>query len=256
MKKNLQITSIALALALVATPAFAQVGSTGDVRLDGPVKIDARMNFQAEMHEDRLEKQKEMRAIQNTMIDLKEDRMDIMKENKTELEAKFDAKREEMHALKEKLQSATTQEEKDAIKAEFSSNREEFKAEVKSTRASNRDEIKAKTAEVQSLRHEVFGKIYGAMIERLETLASRISSRIEKVAAEGHDVSLSKESLATAYAEINLAKADFLTLSDLDDKKNKEVAVSMKTHLRLAHQALAKAVSEIKISISSSVSIQ
>ena len=250
MKKSLQITTFALALALVATPVFAEVDSSTDLRLDGPDKIETRINMGVDIRDDMFKKQEAVREMKGEVMEYKDDRLEMMKENKSELNEKFEAKREEMESLKSRIHDATTQEEREAIKIEAKTTRDEFKTEIKETRETNRAEIKAKTAEIKALRHEVIGKMYGAMIERLATLSDRVNSRLEKFAANGYDVSDAKAALSTANTEIALAKADFVQLSDIDDDTNKKLAESMKSHLRLAHDSLVKAVVALKANVS------
>lgn len=247
MKKYLQVSTFAFALALIAAPAFAQVGSSTDHPFDpvrGP-KIEGRFDARVDMKQ----KREEAHEIKSSIMDAKEDRMDMMKENKAEMEAKFEARKAEMEALKVKLDAATTPEEKASIKAEFESARAEFKTDVKSERKENRVEVRAQTAHIKSLRLEAVATIHGAMIERMEKLSDRIGSRIEKLAAEGKDVVEAKAQLAVAVSEIALAKADHAALvaSGSIEKGSKEIALSMKTHLKLAHDAFMKAVASLKV---------
>lgn len=246
---------LALALALVASPAFAEVGSNVDVRLDGPVKADFRMDARLDSRASIGEKREEAREMKGKIMDMKEDRMSTMKENKAEMDAKFDARKAELEALKVKLDAATTAEEKAAIKAEFEATRADFKADVKTERKENRSEVRAQTSQIKALRVQAVTTVYGAMIERMEKLSARIDSRIEKLSTEGKNVAEAKASLSIAASEIVLAKADHakLSLSTSVEKADKEIMTSMKAHLKLAHEALMKAVSSLKIDSSASL---
>lgn len=252
MKKYLKIGVFALAITLVATPAFAEVGSVVNVKLDGPASVNARFDVRADMKKDRVE----IRDIKEKIDFTREDRRNTERENKAEMDEKFEDRRSDTDALKVKFDSATTPEDKASIKAEFETSRGDFKDDVKTTREENRAEVRAKTAEIQSLRAEAITKVYSAMIERLEKLSLRITSRIEKLVAEGQDMTAVKASLSIASSEIALAKADFAKLSTTTasgEKANKEIIVSMKTHLKLAHEAMVKALGEVKGARTSSV---
>ncbi|MBX4206417.1 hypothetical protein KW784_01375 [Candidatus Parcubacteria bacterium] len=99
------------------------------------------------------------------------------------------------------------------------------------------------------------GKILLATIERLEKIATRLDSRIAKVKTAGGSTVASEGFLAEARVHLSEAKAEMAAFSSIDISGSKlsenlakvrSAASTIKEHLRLAHQALAKATAALK----------
>jgi chromosome segregation ATPase len=99
------------------------------------------------------------------------------------------------------------------------------------------------------------GKKLLATIERLEKLADRIESRIEKVEALGGNASTSERFLAEARAHLSEARVALEAFSSVDlsgtrlaenFERVRAAALEVKEHLRLAHRNLVNAILSLK----------
>jgi len=140
-------------------------------------------------------------------------------------------------------------------KASSTERRAEIKTNIEERKASST----AKRIELQqSIAKRMAGhasQMFSAMIERLEKLAERIQSRVDKVKAEGGVTTESERFLADAKIDIEQAKTSLRLFASIDlsaDKlrdnftKIREVGTEIKGHLKEAHQSLVKAIRALK----------
>ena len=99
------------------------------------------------------------------------------------------------------------------------------------------------------------GKKLLATIERLERIASRVESRIEKVETLGGNATTSTGFLAEARAHLSEARIALEAFSSVDLSATKlsenfervrAAAAEVKEHLRLAHRSLVDAIRSLK----------
>jgi hypothetical protein len=110
----------------------------------------------------------------------------------------------------------------------------------------------------QNIAHrqaEQAGKKLMATIERLEGIASRVESRIEKVEAVGGNASTSIGFLAETRTHLSEARIALEAFSSVDLSSNnlsenferiRAAGAEIKEHLRLAHQSLVNATRSLK----------
>ena len=238
MKNKTYIMVVALALTLVASPAFAQ-GVSKD-KVDAEKKVD---NFRKESREEI----KDIRVEARKEIEVKKgDIKDTVQENRDEMEAKRQAFQTEMESLRKKIENAKTPEERDLLKKEYDLKFKQFKTEVKDVKAENHVEVKAKISDVKAIHVEAISKVYFAAIDRMGKIVDRAVSRSEKLTAEGKDMTQANASLVVAKDEVTAAKNDFAKLSTVSETDRKQLIVSIKTHLQNAHFAVSKAISVMK----------
>lgn len=155
-------------------------------------------------------------------------------------------------------------------RADMDLRRETMRAQAEAKRA----EVKAKVETRQvELKEEVVEKKLGntarvmsATIERLENIASRISSRIEKIKARGGETADAERYLAEAKSNIGSAKLSVAALASVelsgetikeDFERIRSVASEVREYLRSAHENLMLSVralnsSEVKVETSTS----
>ncbi len=147
-------------------------------------------------------------------------------------------------------------EERKASTTERIQERKASSTEKRASSTEKRLEMKGEILKRQAGRTE---KMLGQMIEHMDRLASRIASRIEKVKAEGKDVSESEGFLAEGRVHLTEARTSLSTFSSLVLSKDnigdiRVGASGVKNHLRLAHQSLVKAINSLKIGFNKATS--
>jgi chromosome segregation ATPase len=166
------------------------------------------------------------------ITDMRVERKDMMEGNKEELEAGREA-----------IKNASPEDRPALLEAQ------------KEKREAFRGEFKEKTKEIIEARVHFAANLYQMVIVRLEQIADRLDSRIEKLTAEGKDMTNAESAVDEARKHIANAKtaAEEITvvLESLTDKsgffeENKEKIAEIRSELKLAHQSLKKAVEAIK----------
>jgi len=170
----------------------------------------------------------------------KRNTIEDMRDSRKEL---FDDRKSDIDAGREAIKDASDDDRPGLIE-EQKEKREEFK-----------EEIKDKTKEIIEARVKFAATLYTMTIERLQQIADRISSRIDKLVAEGKDMTSAKASLVEARTHIEKAQTAAneikLALESLTDKSgffqaNREKIAEIRSELKLAHQALLTAVKAMK----------
>ncbi len=124
---------------------------------------------------------------------------------------------------------------------------EERRAEVRTAVQENRLELRRDVVE-RKLANTV--RVMSATVERLESIANRIASRIEKFKARGANTSESERYLAAARANLSDAGVaiEALASAELSDETIREnferiraLAANVREHLRSAHTNLMMA---------------
>ncbi len=134
---------------------------------------------------------------------------------------------------------------------------------VKAKVAEKRVEIKAQLVARAKANIEQFARVLTAAIEREQKLSERVASRIDKLAADGKEVSAAEASLTVAATELAAATADLESLKakaevSADVAANasttpkdafgeiRPLLESAKKHVRAAHDAIVKAVKSLR----------
>lgn len=173
-------------------------------------------------------------------------RVDLTKIEDPEIRQKLEEKRTEMETRREELQAKAEER-----RAEIEQKAEERRAQIEEKRAEMTQKRVEFQKEIAEKRLENTSKVTLATIERLEGIADRIQSRIEKVAEAGNDTTESEAYLNAARVDLEAARtnvADFenLDLTSDDAQANFELikvsAKEAKDHIRSAHENLKNAV--------------
>lgn len=173
-------------------------------------------------------------------------RVDLTKIADPELRQQMEEKRTEMEDRHEELRAKAEER-----RAEIEQKAEERRAQVEEKRAEMTQKRAEFQKEIAKKRLENTSRVTLATIERLENIADRIQSRIEKVTEAGNDTTEPVAYLNAARADLEAAKAsvaDFenLDLTSEDAQANFELikvsAKEAKDHIRSAHENLKNAV--------------
>jgi len=159
-----------------------------------------------------------------------------------------DAQRARAIELRDKRMDAV-QEKKEMREADRAAMKEEMK-EKRDALSERRDEQRGKLREAAARRIESFFarmyKRFEAAVERLDQLAIRIGSRIEKLKERGIDTSKSESLLATGKTRIQEAKDILLDVKGTDtaiteSDTPKDVFMNVRDELKRAKEALKEA---------------
>lgn len=162
-----------------------------------------------------------------------------------------------MNAELEARRASTTlrMEDKKERMASTTERREEMKAEMEVKRASSTARRVEMQQGIAKKRAEHAGKMLLATIERLEKILMRVETRIAKVKAEGGVTAESEANIGEAKIHLQAARTSLEAFASIDlsaDKANenfeniKELAQTVKTHIKEAHESLMKAVRALK----------
>ena len=215
MKQSI-ISIASLALVLVATSAMAQELNTSVRASTTPIK--ARVEMRTNLQD----------KMQDRRASTTERMMDVR---------------------------ANIEERKAEIRTNMETRRVEIKTNIETRIASTTERRVEMRADLAKRKAEHTVRVMQATIERLEKILVRIESRIEKLKAEGVDVSLAEGFAVEAEANLADAKAAIEVLLAIDltgdgARENFEriraVATEVKTHIRAAHENLMKAVRALK----------
>jgi hypothetical protein len=231
MKKFIYIGAVLMMVVSFTGIARAENGAFG-VRAEGNVGAEVRMGEKGGWFKD----------IREIRMDNRE-KIGDMRDDRKEL---FDERKEDLRDGREGIKNASDEDRPALIEAQ------------KVMRADFKGEISLKTKEIIEARVKFAANLYNMTVARLEQIADRIDSRIEKLVAEGKDMSDAKEFVAEARVHIENAQtvaAEVRVYADAEGDKegffeaNKEKIAKIRSELKLAHQSLLKAVQSIKVSI-------
>lgn len=167
-----------------------------------------------------------------------------LRENKIEIRDEREESRKEIKDLR--------MENKDERKDLTIEEREENRTEVRLKRDELKKEMEKKRIELKNEQHQKMQVRFEAMVERLDKMADRIQSRIDKLKAEGKDTTKAETSLAEAIVLIGEVeiKADTIVIVNGNDEVAKEankVAIdSIKAIMKQAESKLREAVKALK----------
>ena len=243
MKNKKYVIGLALAVAFFASRAHAEglpgfSNGSGSDQMNKP-RPGMMVPKGGEVREIRKENRDEITSMMK-------DRREAIDENKSEIEAKRADIETEIADLKVKMESAKTQEERAQLVSDFQSKHKELKYSMQKTREDNRSEIKEKTADIHAARAEAFTKVFNAMVDRIEKLSVRISSRIDKLALAGADMTKAKASLAIAQTDLANTKDLFSKLPVVTDSTYKASTMAVKKSLMDTQKALTDTLGVIK----------
>jgi hypothetical protein len=129
--------------------------------------------------------------------------------------------------------------------------RADIKADIEARQASNTERRINFQIDIAERLATNVGRVLTATVTRLERIIDRIESRIEKIEARGGSTTEAEASIEAAEKNLVDAKAsiNLLTSLDLNGEKAQEnfaavrsAAKEAKSHIRLAHENLMKAV--------------
>ena len=164
-------------------------------------------------------------------------------------------------------QSTTTRAQvREEARQEIGDIKQEAQGQINEVRTTARNQIEERKEEtmrvVFSLQTRKVNSRLGATIERLENIASRVSSRIEKIKNAGGDTVEAEKSLAQARESIANAKAELIKLQtssqvaensvssttpmSKDIKKLRDSAKIVQKYIVSAHKSLEQAVGNLK----------
>lgn len=149
-----------------------------------------------------------------------------------------------------------SREEVSEMRKDMMENRAEMKEEMAENRAEMQKEVVSHMAERFD---KILAKRMDAALERLNSISSRIETRLTKLEGQGIDVAKAKSLLAEAKVKITKASSDINTLKGEVEKstyatstprdmanKFKTLAETAKESLKSAHKALVLTVESIK----------
>lgn len=161
---------------------------------------------------------------------------------------RFEDRKQEIQQKKDEFR-----EKKEGIKGEIEARKEEIKAKVEERREAVAEKVKER---LDKFMQNVIER-FSAAQDRLEELANRIDSRLQKMEAEGVNVSSQKTKLAEAKAKIAALGTSIATL----ETKSKEVVSGdtralypelktsvegVKAEIKAAHASLVDIVESMK----------
>ncbi|TSC86949.1 MAG: hypothetical protein G01um10148_54 [Parcubacteria group bacterium Gr01-1014_8] len=263
---NIRSTTFTITLlgVLCASSAFAHVASAQDAN----VEIDADVGISpVTLPNNPLKKLREKaqginNAIQVQKQEFRDDRKEFIQE-KADVKAGIKEERKEfwqdtveerkaMHAeTKAELEAATTPQEKKSILKIAQQHRAEFRMQVKTDSAAMRESFRAKRndlrQEARDLIADKFVMIMNRLVnalERFDQILGRIDSRIEKMRADGIDVSTAVSASVSANLSVDAA-----SVAIADAQAAIEVAASSDTprdHFEEVRTAVRAAVDAVK----------
>jgi hypothetical protein len=151
-----------------------------------------------------------------------------------------------------------TEEERAERKAEAKERRDEFevkRTEMEQTMKERREKLEENRSNTQvqvaTRKAETVLRFMSATVDRLEKIADRIDSRIEKLKSAGGDTSESEEFVAEARVDLANASASLEALVDIElsgetfqenFQRIRTIAAEAKEHIRSARENLVNAV--------------
>lgn len=182
------------------------------------------------------------------------DMRDGMKEDRMEQRQEQEKMHGEIKDLRNTINPNMTEEERALINEKIRM----MKGERKDDRKEFKDGMKEKRSEIKDVRHEILRNRFTAMNERLAGLATRIDSRLDKMATEGKDVTEAKAKLAAAKNKIAEAAGKASTIKENPNQDpaimatNKAITEETKTLMKDAQKMLIDIVSGFKVEKSTS----
>ena len=238
-------------VALLTTPVLAD--SDDDAMMPERERSEMRERMEVrEMMEIEDEDGDEMMEVRNRMESRVETfRVDLTKIADPELRQELEEKRAEMEEKRAELEAKAEER-----RLEREKQAEERRAQIEEKRAEMTEKRAEFQREIAKKRVENAGRVILATVERLESIADRIQSRIEKVVEAGNDTSESEAYLNAALADLLAARASVEDFDDLDLTSDnaqenfdliKVSATEAKDHIRSAHENLRNAVSPLNL---------
>jgi len=176
---------------------------------------------------------------------LRGDIKETMVESRANIKTEAESARTDVKNIR---QTATTSgRTKAEVEAEIDARRTEAKENIKDTRTDTKEVVKEKRAEIKGTivkaALEKAVRRLAAAILRLETIASRIESRINKFEALGVDMAHSKTALGGAWLKIDEAKALVAALKNtaLESRVTKDKLETLRQEVKNAHDGVKAA---------------
>ena len=214
----------------------------------------------AKREEERMKVEADLRAKMDLRVDERQNSLDARIETrKTEMEDRLEARKAEMEARREEFDA-----KREAFVEERKAKIEEFRAEAEAKRAEALKRGTEALKEVVTKQTENAKRVMTATVERLEGIALRIDSRIEKVKARGGDTSEAERLVAQARTNLDSAKVKIEALATIELTGEKvednfkivrEAGKEIKDLLKSVHEDLVSAVRSLS-DVEASVTIE
>jgi len=238
---------------LLATPVLADSDDDAMMPERERAELRERMEVREGMEIEDGDEAKMMEVRNQVESRVEAFRVDLTKIADPELRQQLEEKRAEMETKRAELEAKAEER-----RMEREQQAEERRAQIEEKRAEMTQKRAEFQKEIAQRRVENVGKVTLATIERLEGIADRIQSRIEKVAEAGNDTSESEAYLNAARADLEAAKASVADFDDLDLTSDnaqenfdliKVSATEAKDHIRSAHENLKNAVIPLNLAV-------
>lgn len=213
-------------------------------------------------------RQERQDARQDVRIIRKDFRVEV-KEKRDALQNELKAKRMEVRDMAQTIPPEDMRQKREEFRKEVVQKHEELRKEIKSKHEEfkqkaqeRKDELKKKIGEERARRVEDFftrmANKLSLAIERLDKLADRIESRLDKISESGKDVSIletklenARTSITSAQKALEDAKAKFTELAQNDNPKEafpqvRELISQVSGAVKSAHAALVDVIGSIK----------
>jgi chromosome segregation ATPase len=237
---------LAVVIASIAFSPLLSNAEEGSASVDA--NIDASINKGSPRESEARIKAREDLEIRKKELEQKRETM------KADIEAKRETMKAEIDAKKDEID-----EKKDTIKAQIEERRQNIKSEVEERKSNAVGVIKER---IGTFTQNVI-KRFNAAIERLDTLAGRIDSRIAKIEAEGGDTAKAKELMAVAKTQLETAKistsgvelevkalisVEASTTAEIKDEFDslKDQIEKAKGDIKKAHSSLIEVINSLK----------
>ena len=242
-------------VSFLATPVLADSDDDAMMPERERVEMRERMEVKEELeieNEDEDEDGDEMMEVRNRIGSRIETfRVDLTKIADPELRQELEEKRAEMEEKRAELEAKAEER-----RLEREKKAEERRAQIEEKRAEMTEKRAEFQKEIAERRIENTSRVILATVERLEGIADRIQSRIEKVVEAGNDTTESEAYLNAARADLLAARESAADFDDLDLTSDnaqenfdliKVSAAVAKDHIRSAHENLRNAVSPLNL---------
>ena len=217
--------------------------------------------------EDRARREEERSKVEADLKARMEVRMEERDTREEDRNSRFEVRSEERDARRAEMEArrAEMDAQREAFKEERKVKIDELRAEALAKREEAMKNGIEALKEVVSKQTENAQRIMTSTVERLENIALRMDSRIEKVKALGGDTTESERLVALARTDLDGAKVKIEALSSIELTGEKvqdnfkivrEAGADIKTLLRSAHENLVSAVralSDIEVTVTAEV---
>lgn len=198
------------------------------------------------------------RPLNDTRPEIKKDFKEAQIELRDERKAEYEENKNIRMKNKAEIQlmrkdgSELSKEERMERREELKEMMTENKTEQKEKRENFKEEMMQKRSELKNEFHLKMQVRFDAMVNRLDKLADRISSRLDKLTTEGKDVTVSQSLVAEARLSIDQASAlsqTVVMVTGVDEEtkaSNKESIDQVKSLMKQAQDKLKEAVKTAK----------